>query len=152
MWVLLMFLGTIACKQMRDTGEMSEKGTSAKSSKSGPGQSIPASMLPEPIAPGQARVQLKVVAVLPALAPAGSGPCSQKPCTATVRVERLLGYGSAFQGDLREGQTLQVSFPMTLGPTGGQPAVKKGDLLQAEVQGGLLGASGFTVQKYSFVK
>jgi len=44
-------------------------------------------------------------------------PCAKAPCLATVRVDTVLGYGSAFGHTLGEGKRIMVRFLYTLGPT-----------------------------------
>jgi hypothetical protein len=44
-------------------------------------------------------------------------PCSLYPCTATVRVDSVLGYGSGFANALGPGQILEIRFAYTLAPS-----------------------------------
>ncbi len=44
-------------------------------------------------------------------------PCSKAPCSATIRIDSVLGYGSAFPKPLLVGQLLRVRFAHTLNPT-----------------------------------
>ena len=46
-----------------------------------------------------------------------SNPCSKVPCRATVRIESVLGYGSAFTDPLSRGAEIVVQFTFTLSPT-----------------------------------
>lgn len=44
-------------------------------------------------------------------------PCSRAPCLARVRVESVLGYGSAFNSPLAKDRVVVVLFKFTLSPT-----------------------------------
>ncbi len=44
-------------------------------------------------------------------------PCSKAPCSAVVRVESIIGYGSAFGQPLAIGKEIKVLFRFTLNPT-----------------------------------
>ena len=45
------------------------------------------------------------------------GPCSKAPCRGVVRVDSILGYGSAFGGPLAVKQQIDVQFTFTLAAT-----------------------------------
>lgn len=44
-------------------------------------------------------------------------PCASVPCEAIVRIDSVLGYGSAFPGAVGVGQTVRVHFRFTLAST-----------------------------------
>lgn len=72
---------------------------------------------PGQIPPGTCRIVGKIVAVLPARDPDPQSPCGQAPCRALVRVQRVIGYGVAFEPTLAEGQEIKLYFTFTLMPT-----------------------------------
>jgi hypothetical protein len=64
----------------------------------------------------------KVVATIEVIDKALKGtsekdPCSKAPCMATINVDSVLGYGSAFPTVLAQGKKLRVKFMHTLNPT-----------------------------------
>jgi hypothetical protein len=71
-----------------------------------------------PIPPNHCRI-IGVVAAVEDIAASASAPeqCSQAPCWAIIRVESVLGYGSAFGSPLTHGSEILVHFPFTLMPT-----------------------------------
>jgi hypothetical protein len=73
---------------------------------------------PQSIPPGTCRLVGKVVAILDQRDADKLTPCGQVPCRARVRIERLVGYGAAFQPLLAAGQEIKVYFAFTLSPTG----------------------------------
>ncbi len=66
----------------------------------------------ERIAPGKCRIVGTVVAIDPSLE--SGGPCSKAPCRAVVRVDSILGYGSAFGNPLALQAQIPVRFAFTL--------------------------------------
>lgn len=44
-------------------------------------------------------------------------PCGKAPCLATVRIDSVLGFGSAFPSSIFAGKIIQVKFALTLNPT-----------------------------------
>jgi hypothetical protein len=72
----------------------------------------------EPVPAGQCRLLATVLAVH-AVQTAGADrdPCSLFPCTATVRIDSVLGYGSGFATVLGTGQVIDVRFAYTLAPS-----------------------------------
>jgi hypothetical protein len=44
-------------------------------------------------------------------------PCSKGPCSATVTINTVLGYGSSFGKGFVSGQRVRVRFAQTLSPT-----------------------------------
>jgi len=69
----------------------------------------------ERIAPGKCRVLCTVVAIDSSLE--ASGPCAKAPCRAVVRVDSILGYGSAFGNPIAVRGEIPVRFAFTLAPT-----------------------------------
>ena len=71
-----------------------------------------------PIPPNHSRI-IGVVANIYDIAETSdlSKPCSQVPCQATIRIESVLGYGSAFGRPLAKGSEITGFFPFTLMPT-----------------------------------
>jgi hypothetical protein len=44
-------------------------------------------------------------------------PCGKAPCMATIKIDSVLGYGSAFPKPFAAGQKVKVTFAQTLNPT-----------------------------------
>ena len=100
--------------------------------------------VPTPIPPNHCRVIATIVSIEKALEGANDkNPCSKAPCLATVRIDSLLGYGSAFPKVLSAGQQLRVKFAFTLhGTKELMPEVKpplpglaEGSSLKADIRG-----------------
>ena len=103
----------------------------------------------DPIAPGQVKVLMQVVKVLPVLDKSDAGPCAQSPCRAEVLVERILGYGPAFTASLEEGQRLEVYFPMTLQAAPDRPAVTVGKKIEGKLGQPAMGGTVFTMHQFT---
>jgi len=70
------------------------------------------------IPPGKCRIVASVVEIhKDELSAAASDPCSRVPCTATVRVDSVLGYGPGVTHPIAKGDTLRVRFAFTLAPS-----------------------------------
>jgi len=117
--------------------------------------------LNQPIPPSHCRVIGTIVSVdSTQLHPQGTDPCSQAPCEAGVRVDSIVGYGSAFPQPFAGGQIVRVRFTCTLGPTGrifpamnpALPGLSAGDQFRADIVGtpapGAANESMFTVESY----
>lgn len=82
--------------------------------------------IPKPIPPNHC----KVIATIEFIDQTMKGmnekdPCGKAPCMATVRIDSILGYGSAFGYPLSPGQNILARFAHTLNPTSEtQPDVK----------------------------
>lgn len=95
----------------------------------------------KPIPRGMARVVARVVQVNPINKASGNTACAKNPCEATIKVEKVVGYGSNFQGELSDGQQLEAYFIKTLGATQKIfpalkkhfPGLKKKDRFEADV-------------------
>ena len=95
------------------------------------------------IPPGTCRIVGKVLAILPDRDPNRQTPCGQVPCRALVRVQRVLGYGAAFQPPLSQGQEIKIYFTFTLSPTGKYfpeltkplPGLQVNSLFKADITG-----------------
>lgn len=93
------------------------------------------------IPPGTCRLVGKILAILPQRDADRQSPCGQAPCRARVRVQRILGYGAAFQPPLAEGQQIKVYFTFTLSPTGKYfpelasplPGLRVGSVFEADI-------------------
>ncbi len=69
------------------------------------------------IAPGHCRIAGTIVSIDSTLDKSSAkDPCSRKPCNAVVRVDSILGYGSAFP-PLLTGNLIQIHFYFTLSAT-----------------------------------
>jgi hypothetical protein len=69
----------------------------------------------ERIAPGKCRIVGTIVAIDSTME--ATGPCSKAPCRAVVRVDSVLGYGSAFGNPVALQGQIPVRFAFTLAPT-----------------------------------
>ena len=70
------------------------------------------------IPPDHCRVVATVIRIEPIVEETNDkNPCSRFPCRAIVRIDSLVGYGSAFPYPLAPGQQIPVTFALTLGPT-----------------------------------
>ena len=95
------------------------------------------------IPPGTCRIVGKILAILPDRDPNRQTPCGQVPCRALVRVQRVLGYGAAFQPPLSQGQEIKIYFTFTLSPTGKYfpeltkplPGLQVNSLFEADITG-----------------
>ena len=93
------------------------------------------------IGPNEARILATVTAIYDERS--RSGPCAEAPCEATIRVDSVLGYGSAFPRPLSRGEHLVVRFAFTLAPTAeirlniddSFPGLGLGDAFWADLQG-----------------
>jgi hypothetical protein len=115
---------------------------------------------PPRIPPGTCRLVGKVVAILPERDPDKQAPCGRVPCRALVRVQRIVGYGAAFQPPLAEGQEIKVYFTFTLSSTGKYfpelttplPGLQVGSIFEADMTGppepGTARESWFRVSDY----
>ena len=113
------------------------------------------------IAPGHCRIVGIVTAIDQQRAERADDPCSKAPCTATVKVNEVLGYGSGFSDVLGKGREIKVRFRYTLAPTGdlfpnmapSLPGLAVGSAFQADLQKlapSLAGSgeSGYVVEQY----
>jgi hypothetical protein len=102
----------ISCRSSHQAGVADGKNDSppVKSAIQLPGPSLP---------PSICRIVGTVVLIDSAFVSAGGNDlCSKAPCIASVRIDSVLGYGSAFPYPIAPGQTLRVGFTFTLAPTG----------------------------------
>jgi hypothetical protein len=93
------------------------------------------------IAPGTCRMVGTLVAIDSALEK--SGPCSKAPCQGIVRVDSILGYGSAFGNPIAVNAQIEVKFTFTVAPTSralfptmtqGLPGLQLGNQFQADIE------------------
>jgi hypothetical protein len=86
-------------------------------------------------------------------------PCVKAPCTATIKIESILGYGPAFPALLIPSQEIVVTFAFTLNATGEMlpdvkpalPGLSVGSTFEALVSGApVMGKSepSFTIYGY----
>ncbi len=114
------------------------------------------------IPPNSCRVRATIIAIDATLADASpTDPCARFPCTASVGIDSVLGYGSSFPRALASGDTISVRFQYTLAPSRSAipdmrpelPGLHAGSRFIADVDGG--GAAmkratgGFTVRTYA---
>lgn len=151
-----------AAQQPETANQGPEKGSRKAKATRQPAQAYPASpgVDARRIPPGNCRLVGKVVAILPQRDADKQSPCGQVPCRARVRVQRILGYGAAFQPPLAEGQQIKVYFAFTLSPTGKYfpelasplPGLPVGSLFEADItapaEPATAGKSWFRVTTY----
>ena len=129
---LLFCMGALfgACRSSEQS--MEKDSTTAKVSLPDQGPGIP---------PGQCRLVATVTKIEEKVTGTGEDPCSKAPCIAEVRIDEILGYGSAFGGPLATGKSIRVKFTYTTAPTKtifpdmspALPGVKVGTRFQADV-------------------
>ncbi|MBM2841323.1 MAG: hypothetical protein HW412_1851 [Bacteroidetes bacterium] len=97
-----------------------------------------------PIPPNNCRVVATVESIDKSLQSADKdGPCSKAPCSATIKIDSVIGYGSAFPGTLAGGERVNVKFALTLSPTArlfpdvtpALPGLDVGDKFEANING-----------------
>ena len=69
------------------------------------------------VPPGHCRIVGTVISISNTLSAKAEDPCSKSPCMASVKVNEIIGYGSAFTSPLSMGKEIQVRFTFTLAPT-----------------------------------
>jgi len=67
--------------------------------------------------PNACRFAGTIISVLPPESGRDDGPCSKVPCTAQVRVDTILGYGSSFPYPVAAGTVVTIRFAYTLTPS-----------------------------------
>ncbi len=73
---------------------------------------------PTPIPPNHCRVIAAIESIEKPFEGANDkDPCGKVPCLATVRIDSVLGFGSAFPSGMSAGKTIQVKFALTLSST-----------------------------------
>ena len=135
---LLLWLGLGCSSSQQESDAGATKPTGNVLHPPEPGESA------QSVPPGHCRFFATVVSIdsLPAV-PESAGPCSKAPCTATVRVDSVVAYGSAFPRPLAKGQLLHIRFIYTLNPSQllfpgmkpGLPGLTSGDRFKADLEG-----------------
>jgi hypothetical protein len=73
---------------------------------------------PVPIPPNTCRVIATIQSIeLTSEGANDKDPCGKAPCLATVRIDSVLGFGSAFPSSMSSGKIIQVKFVLTLNST-----------------------------------
>lgn len=105
----------------------------------------------EQIPPNVGRIVGTIVSIEKVRAVQGDlSPCARVPCQALVRVESVIGYGSAFPASFKAGDQISVRFAFTLHPTDKLfpkmehhlPGLKVGQVFKADVTASDLMMSG----------
>lgn len=123
----------------------------------------PAITPPAPLAPNTCRFIGTILEIDSKLTDANpKDPCAKAPCFATVQVDSVIGYGSAFPTSIVAGTTLRARFAHTLSPTKdvlpevtpALPGLIKGSRFTADVRATstLGGAPSFTIYGYEIQK
>jgi hypothetical protein len=95
------------------------------------------------IAPGHCRIIGTITNINSQLSGAGpEDPCSKAPCRAVVKVDTVLGYGSAFNGTVSAGDEIPLRFMFTTAatkPLGLKlethlPGLQNSDRFQADIE------------------
>ena len=114
-----------------------------------PTATIPGNKL-GPVAPGSCRLVAEIMVIKPQLEPDKTLPCGKVPCTAIVKIRKIIAYGAAFKPLLKEGQEIPVYFAFTLSPTieyfpgltTPLPGLKVGSIFQADLNSYPEGGTG----------
>lgn len=94
------------------------------------------------ISPGEIRAVAQVIQIDTTLSGGPSDPCSKAPCTAWIKLEKIIGYGAG-SSTLNTGDTLKTKFAFTLAPANREnfpglktslPGLKVGSSFQADIQ------------------
>jgi hypothetical protein len=155
-FALLMFL--ISCSGYTDK---SVRGENVDHQDKGPRVQMPQ---PAHIAPGHCRIVGTVIRIDTTLS--STGPCAKAPCRATVIVDSILGYGSAFGNPLAVGRHIYVRFELTTAPTTSDlfpntcvrlPGVSVGTRIRTDLEarlemGGSEGGTRYRIQQYERLK
>jgi hypothetical protein len=73
------------------------------------------------VSPNHCRIRGTIVAIDSTLDSSDSTrPCAKVPCNADVRIDSILGYGSAFGSSVVQGEQYRIHFVFTLAPTSKQ--------------------------------
>jgi hypothetical protein len=124
----------VSCRSTKDTAsEMKEEAKIERPPDPGPG-----------VPPGHCRIVGTIVSVDPVSSGDANDPCSKAPCSATVKVDEVIGYGSGFTASLGKGSEIKVYFQYTLNPSGESfpgmspalPGLKQGSRFQADLRSG----------------
>lgn len=124
----------VSCRSSKDTGgEAREETTVQRPTDPGPG-----------VPPGHCRIVGTIVAVDPVASGDTGDPCSRVPCTAVVKIDEIVGYGSGFTSTLGKGAEIRIRFQYTLSPSADMfpkmepslPGLKQGSRFQADVRSG----------------
>ena len=98
--MLVIVIGFGQCKTKTPT-KMDDKSTSN-------------TLLKAPVPRGTVRVVAQITQIKPINKNANALPCRDNPCEATIKVEKIIGKGAFFEGEVAEGQTLDAYFVKTL--------------------------------------
>ncbi len=112
--------------------------------------------------PMACKIEGKIITILkPADADTGS-ICAKYPCRARVRIMSVLERGSSITFSLKEGDTVEIMFPITLVNTSKvfpgmkvqYPGLKKGDMFMANTEQRLKVGSGgeFIINGYELIE
>ena len=98
---------------------------------------------PSAVAPGHCRLEAEVLSIMQKMSKEDrNDPCGKAPCQAIVQINKIHGYGSAFQKPLSVDKKLTFDFAFTVGNTKTLglkmnehlPGLQKGDRFQADVE------------------
>lgn len=105
---ILLIVLVLGCGSTQEGTKRSDEGKQEQARPAEPGPGIP---------PNHCRLVGTIVSISEVLSTSSNDPCSKAPCIATVRVDEILGYGSAFGVPLGKGKEIRVQFQYTLGST-----------------------------------
>lgn len=139
-----------ACRSSEETSSEKKEEATEMQRPPDPGPGVP---------PGQCRIVGTIISVGPVESSGSDDPCSKAPCTATVKIEEIVGYGSGFTGSLGKGSEIKIRFQYTLSPSAEMfpgmspslPGLKQGSRFQADVKSGPTltgGTQAFVVDQY----
>ncbi len=121
---------------------------SSKSSEDGRTIAVDSNKKPSDPGPGLSPDHCRIIATVVSIENLLSGhpgdPCSKAACTAAIRVDEILGYGSGFNKPLSKGSEIRVRFLYTLASTKelfpamnpGLPGLKVGSSFEADLFAG----------------
>ena len=126
-------------------------------------QDLESNRSPSAVAPGHCRLEATVLSVMQKMDKQDSNdPCGKAPCQAIVQINKIHGYGSAFQKPLSVDNKLTFDFVFTVGNTKmlgikiteHLPGLQEGDHFQADVeeQHQFGGKTAYVVHTYQKLK
>lgn len=107
-FLILLIVIVLGCRSTQQESVKSDDGRQEQMKPTEPGPGVP---------PDHCRVVGTIVAVTTAIGSNSDDPCAKAPCIAVVKIDEILGYGSAFGTPLKKGKEIRVQFRYTLGPT-----------------------------------
>lgn len=113
-----------------------------------------------PVSRGTIRVVAQIVKVKPINKNAANALCGKNPCEATIKIEKVIGKGAFFNGDVDNGKSFDAFFVKTLAPTKNLypnlqkhfPGLKNNDRFQADIIYNMKASEGSKYQVITYEK